>query len=47
MTQPEWQRLEEWFAKAVELEGEARTEFLRERAAEDAALARELDGLLA
>ncbi len=47
MTQPEWQRLEEWFAKAVELEGEARTQFLRERAAEDATLARELDGLLA
>ena len=47
MTHPDWQLLEEWFAKAVDLEGEARAAYLRERTGEDAALARELEGMLA
>ena len=47
MTQPDWQTLEEWFARALDLEGEARAAYLRERSVEDARLAGELEGLLA
>ena len=47
MTQPEWRRLDEYFAQAVELEGDARAGFVRGLAAADPAMARELESLLA
>ncbi|MCC6538300.1 MAG: serine/threonine protein kinase [Bryobacterales bacterium] len=47
MTPGDWQRLEAWFAEAGALTGPARADYLRARHAEDAALAHELDGLLA
>jgi len=47
MTTTEWLRLEAWFAEAAALTGSACADFVRQCHAEDPALARELDGLLA
>ena len=47
MTPGDWQRLETWYAEAAALTGTARADFVRARHAEDAALARELDELVA